>query len=72
MLWSVWLATNIADSGLVSIIFDLTHRTMVSRVADVVVDGALYPLRGIALALVYLDCRVRREAFDLERILDAV
>ncbi len=71
VVWIVWAVTFIADSELVNFAFSLTHRGTVSRVVDVAVDGALYPLRGIAIALVYLDCRVRREAFDLERMLRA-
>jgi len=39
-------------------------------VTDFVVDGALYALRGVAIAVVYFDCRVRREGYDVQHLLE--
>ena len=69
-VWIVWMVTSIADSSLVNLVGSLMHRDAVTAVFDLVVDAVLYPLRGIVLAVVYYDCRVRREGYDLERLMD--
>lgn len=71
-VWIVWTITNLADSTSVNAVYKMTDNSTLSGVADLAVDGFLYPLRGIALAVLYFDCRVRREAYDLEAMLSAV
>jgi hypothetical protein len=71
-VWITWSVTNFADSASVSFVFGATGNPTVSGVFDLAVDGFLYPLRGVALALLYFDCRVRSEAYDLEAMLTAV
>jgi hypothetical protein len=68
-VWIVWLVTSLLDDGIVQMVRSLSDRAAVAGVSDLVVDGALYPLRGVVLALVYLDCRVRREGYDVERLM---
>ena len=72
MVWILWWVTNTADSFSVNVMYQLTGNSTVSGIFDLAVDGFLYPLRGVALAVLYFDCRVRREAYDLEAMLDAV
>jgi hypothetical protein len=69
VVWVVWAVTYLADSTLVNFSYELLHRAPVPRIADVVVDGVLYPLRGLVIAVVYFDCRIRREAYDVERLM---
>ena len=71
-IWMVWSITTIADSLSVNLAYQWTGNAAISGVLDLAVDGFLYPLRGVALAVLYFDCRVRREAYDLEVMLDAV
>ena len=71
-VWIIWSVTTFADSASVNFVFGATGNATVSGVFDLAVDGFLYPLRGVALALLYFDCRVRREAYDLEAMLTAV
>lgn len=70
--WIVWFVTWLLDSTLVNWAFSMSGQPVVSSVVDVAVDAFLYPLRGAALAVLYFDCRVRREAYDLEAMLEAV
>jgi hypothetical protein len=71
-VWILWSFTYVADSASVNFVYRLTGNSTVSGVFDLALDGFLYPLRGIALAVLYFDCRVRREAYDLEAMLNAV
>ena len=71
VVWVVWGVTYLADSSLVNFSYELLHRAPVPRIADVLVDGALYPLRGLVAVVVYFDCRIRREAYDVERLMQA-
>jgi hypothetical protein len=71
VVWVVWAATFFADGTLVNFSSEILHRAPVPRIVDVVVDGVLYPLRGLVIAVAYFDCRIRREAYDLERLMQA-
>ena len=69
-IWIVWAVTYFADNALVGLVAGAVRKPAVPGVTDFVVDGALYALRGIAIAVVYFDCRVRREAYDVEHLLE--
>lgn len=69
-VWIVWVVTWFADNEMVSIVYGFFPRSAVPRVADFFIDAALYLLRGITLAVVYFDCRVRTEGYDVEHLLD--
>ena len=68
-VWILWIATYYADDGLVRLVAGMSPTPAVPAVTDWAVDAALYPLRGIALAVLYFDCRVRNEGYDVERLL---
>ena len=69
-IWIVWAVTWFADEELVSMVATFVHKPAVPGVTDFVVDGALYALRGVAIAVVYFDCRVRREGYDVQHLLE--
>jgi hypothetical protein len=69
-VWIVWAVTWFCDNELVSLVASLSHTPAVASITDFVVDGALYALRGITIAVVYFDCRVRREGYDVEHLLE--
>ena len=69
-IWIVWAVTWFADIELVSTVATFVHKPAVPGVTDWMVDGALYALRGVALAVVYFDCRVRREGYDVQHLLE--
>jgi len=46
--------------------------TVLDGLSDVLVDMIFVPLPAILLTLLYYDLRVRKEGFDLERMLDAL
>ena len=70
VVWILWLATFYADDWLRLLAERMSHSIAVPAVTDWAVDGALYPFRGIAMAILYFDCRVRNEGYDVERLLD--
>jgi hypothetical protein len=69
-IWIVWTVTWFADDELVSLVSSFSDKPAVPGVTDFAVDGALYALRGIAIAVVYFDCRVRREGYDVQHLLE--
>ena len=69
-IWIVWAVTWFADNELVSIVATFVRKPAVPGVTDFAVDGALYALRGVAIAVVYFDCRVRSEGYDVQRLLE--
>lgn len=71
-VWIVWGVTWFSDNELVGLVGSLVGKPAVPRITDFVVDGAVYALRGITIAVLYFDCRVRREGYDVEHLMETV
>jgi hypothetical protein len=68
---TAWMLVSLADQQSVKLVDSLFHRPTVTRIVDLVVDGIIYAFRGVVVTVVYFDCRIRREAYDIERLMDA-
>jgi hypothetical protein len=65
----VWGLTAFLDPAGVDLVFSLTKNPVASGAFDYVWDILLYSLRGITATVIYFDLRIRREAYDIERLM---
>jgi hypothetical protein len=66
-----FLLFAVALRGFGGRMFFLRHRLAFNMVADTVVAALIGPIFPIALTLFYYDQRIRKEGFDIERMMDA-